>query len=98
MQLLKVKGDSMSPVLADGDYIFTIKAKPRSLRPGFIYVINHSDLGIIVKRLKRLKNDMCIFCGDNQNSTPSSILGPVAKSRVTGKAIFALTKSGLKRL
>ena len=88
----------MSPSLEDGDYILSVSTKPRSLRPGFIYVVDHIDVGRIVKRLERIENDMCIFHGDNQNSTPASVLGPVSKGRVIGKVILALTKSGVKRL
>ena len=73
MGLIKVCGESMSPTLMDGDYVLTKKIKPRSLRPGLIYVVDHSDLGRIIKRLKHIQNDLCIFEGDNQKSTPSLI-------------------------
>ena len=86
----------MAPVLMDGDYVLMIKA--RSFRPGFIYVINHSDLGRIIKRLDRVENEHLIVSGDNAASAPSSIIAPVATSRVLGRARLAITKSGLKRL
>lgn len=95
-KLIKVTGHSMAPALSDGDFVVTIK--PRSFRPGYIYVVNHSDLGRIIKRLDRLENDRLIFSGDNKASTPSSIIAPVEKDRVDGRAVIAVKKSGLKRL
>ena len=86
----------MSPALRDGDYVITLK--PRSLRPGFIYVVDHSDLGRIIKRLDRMDGERLILRGDNPGSTPSSIIAPVEKERLIGRAVLAVTKAGLKRL
>jgi len=79
-KLIKVIGDSMSPVLSDGDYVIT--KKPRSLQPGFIYVINHSDLGRIVKRLHSVKDTTYTFRGDNASSTPEAVIAPVSAERI----------------
>ncbi len=94
-KLVKVTGDSMSPTLEDGDYVL-IK-KPRSYRPGYIYVVNHTDLGRIIKRLKSVENDRFIFKGDNQSSTPEAVIAPVSKDRVSGQAWLRISKSGLSR-
>ncbi len=84
----------MSPALLDGDYVIT--KKPRVFRPGFIYVINHSDLGRIVKRLKAEKDNRLIFQGDNTSSTPEAIIAPVAPERVIGQAVLIIGKNGLR--
>lgn len=86
----------MSPTLFDGDYVLT--KKPRSLRPGFIYTINHIDLGLIVKRLDQMKEDNCIFIGDNPNSLSDTVLGSVSPDRVIGQAFLVITRLGLKTL
>lgn len=88
MKLVKIIGDSMSPELNDGDYIMTIK--PRSVRPGFVYVVNHSDLGRIVKRLERVENDRYFFEGDNPKSTPGAVIGPVTRKRIIGRMVFKI--------
>jgi len=95
-KLVKVTGDSMSPALNDGDYVLT--KKPRQLRAGLIYVVNHSDLGRIIKRLESTKHDRCFFLGDNpKTSTPSAIIGAVEKSRVTAQVILVIGKAGLRK-
>jgi len=86
----------MSPTLQDGDYVIT--KKPRQLMAGLIYVINHSDLGRIVKRLGDTKHDRCYFIGDNPTSTPSSVIGAVEKSRVIGQVILIIGSSGIRKV
>ena len=86
----------MSPTLQNGDYVIT--KKPRQLQVGLIYVINHSDLGRIVKRLGDTKHDRCYFIGDNPTSTPSAIIDAVEKSRVIGQVKWVISKSSLKRV
>jgi len=88
IRIVKVIGDSMSPTLNDGDYILTLK--PRSVRPGFIYVVNHSDLGRIVKRLDRVEDGRYYFTGDNPKSTPSAVIGPVTRERIIGRMVFKI--------
>jgi len=97
LKLVKVTGNSMSPTLEDGDYVIT--KKPRHYQAGLIYVVNHIDLGRIIKRLDGApKNGCYIFKGDNTDSTPSSVIGSVEPSRIVGQVWFVIGKSGLKRL
>ncbi|MBL4853289.1 MAG: S24/S26 family peptidase [Robiginitomaculum sp.] len=86
----------MSPTLNDGDYVLTIK--PRSLRAGFIYVVEHGDLGRIIKRLDRTQNDRYYFKGDNPKSTPGTVIGPVTAPRITARALLKISKRGIGKL
>lgn len=95
--LIKVSGDSMSPALQDGDLILAKTIKPRSLRPGFIYVVNHGDLGTIIKRLGPKSGERYMLIGDNPNSTPSAVMGPVGPSRINRRALIKLSR-GVKVL
>ena len=96
-RLVKVTGQSMSPTLEDGDYIIT--KKPRLYQAGLIYVINHIDLGRIIKRLQDTKHDKCFFIGDNlKASTPSSLIGAVERNRVVGQALYVISPKGLRKL
>ena len=53
----------MSPTLNDGEIL--LSKRPHLIKVGFIYVINHTDLGVIVKRLKGQKNNKYFFEGDH---------------------------------
>ena len=96
LRLVKVTGQSMSPTLEDGDYV--IIKKPRHIRAGLLYVINHIDLGRIIKRLQDTKHDRFYFIGDNpKSSTPSSLIGAVEKDRMIGQVILVIGPKGLRR-
>ncbi|MEP3892034.1 MAG: nickel-type superoxide dismutase maturation protease [Hellea sp.] len=96
LRLVKITGQSMSPTLNDGDYVIT--KKPRLYQAGLIYVINHIDLGRIIKRLQSTKHDRCYFIGDNPKaSTPSSLIGAVERERVIGQVIYVIGPKGLRR-
>jgi phage repressor protein C with HTH and peptisase S24 domain len=86
----------MSPTLEDGDLVLTIR--PRRITSGFIYIIDHSDLGRIIKRVSDMKNGRYTLSGDNPKSTPVSLLGRVEPARITHRAVFAWTSKGFKRL
>ena len=61
-------------------------------------MINHTDLGVIVKRLKGQKNNKYFFEGDNlQLSTPTSVIGPVSRERIIGQAIYSLGRKRIRR-
>ena len=99
LKLVKVTGNSMSPTLEDGDYVLIRKPRrQRKLTLGLIYVINHSELGRIIKRLGDMKHDRCFFIGDNPSSTPSTVIGAVESSRVIGQVIWVIGKSGTRRV
>lgn len=86
----------MSPTLEDGDYVIT--KKPRLYQAGLIYVINHIDLGRIIKRLQSTKHDRCYFIGDNPKaSTPSSLIGAVERERVIGQVIAIIGPKGYRK-
>jgi phage repressor protein C with HTH and peptisase S24 domain len=97
MKLFKISGSSMSPTLNDGEIL--LSKRPHLIKVGFIYVINHTDLGVIVKRLKDQKNNKYFFEGDNLKlSTPSSVIGPVSRERIIGQAICSLGRKRIRRL
>jgi nickel-type superoxide dismutase maturation protease len=86
----------MSPTLEDGDYVIT--KKPRLYQAGLIYVINHIDLGRIIKRLEVIKDNGFHFTGDNPKaSTPSSLIGAVQCERIVGQVIFVIGPKGPRK-
>jgi len=86
----------MTPTLAPDDYIIVTKA--RSLRPGFVVLVNHSKYGTIVKRIRSIGGDKIGLEGDGPESTPTESLGLVSRSDIKGRALLAITPKGFKRL
>ena len=87
----------MAPTLSDGDYLLTKSVSTYDV--GRIYIIHHSDLGLIVKRLEREGADgRFIFAGDNPVSNSGDILGSIEKARVKARAVLRMSSRGIKRL
>ena len=97
LKIIKVRGQSMAPTLQDGDYVLTKSASTYDM--GRIYLIDHSDLGLIIKRLEREAPDgRLIFAGDNPVSNSGNILGTIEKARVRTRAFLKISRKGIKRL
>jgi len=95
-RLIRVNGDSMSPTLNNRDYILI--NKPRSVRVGFIYVIQHNRLGRIVKRVSEETPQGYRLEGDNPKSTSATILGCVSATQIIGRALFCISPKGIRKL
>ena len=86
----------MAPTLMPGDYMIVTKA--RSLRPGFVILVDHPKYGLIVKRIKSVEDAQLSLEGDGAESTATEALGLVNLSAVKGRVRWAVTPKGLKRL
>lgn len=95
-KLVKVRGVSMTPALSPGDYVFFTKA--RTLRPGFVVLVDHPKYGSIIKRIKTVERNGVSLQGDSAESTSSEAMGLVIASAIKGRARFVITPKGLKRL
>ncbi|WP_409433756.1 helix-turn-helix transcriptional regulator [Litorimonas sp. RW-G-Af-16] len=91
-RLIKVKGTSMVPTLMPGDYVLT--KKPRFIRAGLIYVIEHERHGLIVKRATRLEGDLISYVSDNSEGSS----GQVSAAQVKRVAWLAITPKGVRRI
>ena len=96
INLVKVRGESMAPTLAPGDYVITTKA--RAIRSGFVVLADHPKYGLIIKRVKSVQNQTVTLEGDGQASTSSEAMGHVARDKIRGRVWAAVTPKGLKRL
>ncbi len=90
MRLYRIKGKSMEPAYQDGTIVLVIK--PRTLRAGLVYIVDHPDLGRIVKRLKAIDKGRYFFAGDNRASTPEALISPVKKSCIVWRVFLKLGK------
>ena len=86
LSAIAVAGDSMEPVLRDGDEIL-VDRTPRPLRDG-IHVVRVGD-ALLVKRIDASRGGMLVLISDNPAYRPMEL--PVSEVEVIGKVVW---KSG----
>ena len=96
IKIVKVRGESMAPTLAPGDYLILTKA--RTFRSGFVVLVDHPKYGRIIKRISAVSANFVRLEGDSAESTSSSDMGDVSLSHIKGRARWAITPKGLKSL
>ncbi|MEL7022380.1 MAG: S24/S26 family peptidase [Pseudomonadota bacterium] len=100
-RLFRVRGRSMLPTLADGDYVLARRLTPRrraTLSSDAIVCVDHQDHGRMIKRTARVTGGRCELTSDGQLGADSSSLGQVSLDRVTHVAWASISPSGVKRL
>jgi len=98
IKIAKVRGASMRPTLAPGDYIIITKARVQSLHAGFVLLVDHPEYGIIVKRVKSVTDSFLRLEGDSSESTASEDMGDVPLEYIKGRVRWAITPKGFKKL
>lgn len=99
LKIVKVRGRSMHPTLASGDYLICTKARlQKHLRSGFVVVVDHPRLGQIVKRIKSIEVNGLRLMGDGPESTHSDTIGDVPLCWVKARVRFIVSPNGLNRL
>lgn len=96
IKIVKVRGESMAPTLAPGNYLILTKA--RTFRSGFVVLVDHPKYGRIIKRISSVTDSFVRLEGDGVDSTSSDDMGDVSLSHIKGKALWAITPKGLKSL
>ena len=93
IRLVKVRGASMAPTLAAGDYMIITNA--RALRPGFVVLVDHPKYGSVVKRVKAIEDGHLSLEGDGPESTATKDMGLVSVTAVKGRVRWAIRPHGL---
>lgn len=87
----------MAPALFDGDILITIK--PRVVHAGLIYIINHPELGQIIKRVTAIDSrGRAALRGDNPASTPAALMGTVEMTRLERRVLFAIGRGRFRKI
>ncbi len=88
----------MSPRYAHGDYVLTFRGVRPRYRPNDIVVVDHPDLGIIVKRVldtRHRSNCQHLelkLTGENPASSSPEHIGWQGSERVLGRVIWHVKK------
>jgi len=96
LRLLKVTGESLSPLYRGGDYVVitTLPFFLRRLRQGDIIVFQHGLYGTLIKIVDRIspEEDVIYVSGTSEDSLDSRRLGPISRAALKGKVIWHIAK------
>jgi len=96
LKFVKVRGESMAPTLMPGDYLIFTKA--RTIRSGFVVLVDHPRYGVIVKRIVSVTDTSMDLEGDGSETTSLHSLKDVALENLRGRVLLAISPKGIKRL
>jgi nickel-type superoxide dismutase maturation protease len=93
---LKVKGDSMSPIIPNESYILASHWFVRLfLKEGNKILIQHSTYGVIVKTVALVDHHGFIWLkGENEHSISVEQMGPIGKDKVMGRVLRVIQNNG----
>lgn len=95
-RIARVEGDSMSPTLSDGDYVF---ARRKVATLGDVVLIRHMSLGLIVKRICKIdETHHYTVAGDNPRSTSSDAMGLIPREAITGVVYWRVSPDGIHKV
>lgn len=95
-RLIKVTGESLSPLFNDGDYV-VITTAPfffRKINRGDVVVFRHDEVGIMIKRVEYIdpSSNTLFVSGTHPSSVDSKQLGPISINTLIGKVIWHIPK------
>ncbi|UTV88086.1 nickel-type superoxide dismutase maturation protease [Cobetia amphilecti] len=86
--LYRVNGLSMSPGLAPGDYVVTLKRWKSRYRVGDIVVAQHPHFGRIIKRIRAIQPDGMLWLeGTHPDSTSTDKMGLMRREWIQGRIV-----------
>jgi signal peptidase I len=96
LRLIRVRGESMPPLLEEGDLILVLDWYwlMGRLRPGDLVVFQQPIYGTLVKQVERLipQTAQLIVRGTRPVSVDSQEFGPIPFSSVLGKVVWRIRK------
>ena len=96
INIVKIKGLSMSPRLWPGDYLVVIRRPFFRIKVGDLVVVEQDKIGLLVKSVRSIKNNMVFLEGTHDCSVDSRHFGEVHSERVIAKAIYHFKKPRIK--
>ena len=97
--LRRIRGQSMSKVLDEGDFVLGRRLGLKSpIDVGDVIEISHPRLGNIVKRLLDCDEAHIWVKGDAFNSIAPSEIGPISREMVVAKALWRISPRGIQRI
>jgi signal peptidase I len=96
-RVTRISGDSIAPVLRNGDFVVALP--PSFLRPGLgdCVVFEAAGYGRLVKIVSKIEPAGYLVRGTRPQSTGSRELGVVARNAIIGVVIVSITPNGIRR-
>ncbi len=96
LKIIKVTGESLSPLFLPGDYVLIRKYTFLfgSIREGDIVVFTHPSYGLMIKEIHWVNSELqqIHVKGSHPLSVDSSKIGPIASADILGKVIWHIKK------
>mgnify|MGYP000142833395 FL=1 len=96
IRLLRVRGQSLTPQVEDGDFVLTLKLPIFfSLRAGDLIVFRKAPYGVLIKQVEHVDQQGCVYWvrGSHPASIDSRAFGVVHAREVLGKVVACFSKS-----
>lgn len=92
-QVLRVRGNSLSPAYRDGDYVIITGLGLKRVRPGDVVVFEHPEYGRMIKRVEGLEAcGRLRVRGDDLDSVDSRRFGPIPRAFLTGRVFWHIRR------
>lgn len=93
LNIFRVEGDSMSPILTAGDYVIASRLF-FTFQVNQLVIVDHPIYGCIVKRIVEISNTKGFYLsGENANSISSKKIGWVRKEDIKGRVLLSIRKN-----
>jgi nickel-type superoxide dismutase maturation protease len=96
IQILKVTGESLSPLFLEGDFVVVNKIPfvMRKIKAGDIVVFRHPAYGTMIKQVEHISPDgeQLFVLGTHPESTDSRQFGPLQRRQLIGKVVWHIHK------
>ena len=93
LRAFKVSGSSMEPTLKTDDIVIVLKKKNISVND--IVVVEDSEYGFLIKRLKKFEKNGIKLSSDNKNSFSPATKKIYGISNIVGKYVFKINAKNL---
>ena len=93
LRAFKVSGSSMEPTLRTDDIVVVLKKKNISVND--IVVVEDSEYGFLIKRLKKFEKNGIKLSSDNKNSFSPATKKIYDISNIVGKYVFKINAKNL---
>ena len=86
----------MEAIIKDGDYVLTKLVSTRDkLNTGEVLQVDHPNFGMIVKYVRKTKNEKVLLSGTSVFSTEPMTIGWIHRSRVISRLLIKISGNSM---